>query len=113
MLEDELALLVLLVGFKGLVILPANRFLALPARDVADNMATRRHVALAGLARLDVDDAVEKVGLAVLAAEVLLVECWSAVLVQSRWKHTRLIMSSWLARWVLHVLQPYILPLVR
>jgi hypothetical protein len=34
-------------------------------------VAAGRHVALAGLAGLDVDDAVEEVGFAVLAAEIL------------------------------------------
>lgn len=70
-LEDELALLVLLAALVGLVVLPADRLLALAARDVAHDVAARGHVALAGLARLDVDDGVEEEGLAVLAAEVL------------------------------------------
>jgi hypothetical protein len=34
-------------------------------------VTARGHVALAGLALLDVDDGVEEVGLAVLAAEIL------------------------------------------
>jgi hypothetical protein len=71
-LEDELALLVLLGILVGLVVLPADRVLALPAGDVAHNVPARCHVALARLARLDVDDRVEEVGFAMLATEVLL-----------------------------------------
>jgi hypothetical protein len=78
---------------------------------------------------LDVDDAVEEVRLAMLAAEVLSRrgDCQSASfvymtevgvtisdgnqgrekgLVAGRRRFTLLIMSPWLARWVLHVLQP-------
>jgi hypothetical protein len=71
-LEDELALLVLLRLLVGLVVLPADDAQTLLALDVAHQVSPRRHVALAGLALLDVDDRVEEVGLAVLAAEVLL-----------------------------------------
>lgn len=70
-LEDELALLVLLAALVGLVVLPAHRLLALAAGDVAHDVAARGHVALAGLAHVDVDHRVEKEGFAVLAAEVL------------------------------------------
>ena len=80
-LEDKLALLVLLRRLKGLVVLPADRLLALVARDVADDVAAGGHVALIGVAGVDVDDAVEEVGLAVLAAEVL-----SLLLVCSSWR---------------------------
>lgn len=74
-LENELALLVLLAGLIGLVVLPADRLLTLATVDVADNVAAGGHVALVGLRLGDVDDAVEQVRLAVLAAEVL---CMSA-----------------------------------
>lgn len=70
-LEDELALLVLLARLVGLVVLPSDRLLALLARDVAHDVAPRRHAALRRLARVDVDDRVEQVGLAMLTAEVL------------------------------------------
>lgn len=70
-LQDELALLVLLTRLVRLIVLPADRLLALAAGDVAHNVAARRHVALAGLAHFDVDDGVEEEGFAVLAAEVL------------------------------------------
>lgn len=70
-LEDELALLVLLARLVRLIVFPADGLLALLAGDVAHDMAARRHAALRRLARLDVDHAVEEVGLAVLAAEVL------------------------------------------
>ena len=70
-LEDELALLVLLARLVGLVVFPADRLLALAAVDVAYNVAARRHVALVGVGFGHVDDAVEQVGFAVLATEVL------------------------------------------
>jgi hypothetical protein len=70
-LQDELALLVLLAGLVGLVILPADRLLALAALDVAHYVTSGRHVALVGVGFGDVDDAVEEVCLAVLAAKVL------------------------------------------
>jgi len=70
-LEDELPLLVFFAALVGLVVLPADDILALSALDVAHNVATRRHVALARLPRFDIDNCVEEVGLAVLAAEIL------------------------------------------
>jgi hypothetical protein len=70
-LQNVLALLVLLAGLIGLVVLPADRLLALSAVDVAYDVAAGRHVALVGLGFGHVDDAVEEVCFAVLAAEVL------------------------------------------
>lgn len=70
-LEDELALLVPLGGLERLVVLPPHRLLAATARNVAHDVAARRHATLVGLARLDVDNRVEEVGFSVLAAEVL------------------------------------------
>ena len=70
-LEDELPLLVLLRRFKRLVILPPHRVPALPAPYVAHHVPARRHAALHGVFGQDVDDGGEKVGFAVLAAEVL------------------------------------------
>lgn len=70
-LEYEFALLVLLARLVSLVVLPADRLLALAAGDVAHDVAAGRHVALAGLARFDVDDGVKKEGFAMLATEVL------------------------------------------
>lgn len=69
-LEDELALLVLLARLVRLVILPANSLLALFAGDVTDYVSACRHAALRGLAGLNVDYAVEEVGLTMLTAEV-------------------------------------------
>jgi hypothetical protein len=57
--EDKLALLVLFRVLISLVVLPADRLLALAAGDVANNVAAGRHVALVGLAGIDVDDIVE------------------------------------------------------
>jgi hypothetical protein len=70
-LQDELALLVLLASLVGLVVLPADCLLALTAVDVAYYVTTGSHVALVRVGLGDVDDAVEQVRLAVLAAEVL------------------------------------------
>lgn len=70
-LEDEFALLVLLRRLVGFIVLPANNILTVTAADVADNVAAGRHVTLDWLALGDVDDGVEEVGFAVLAAEVL------------------------------------------
>lgn len=70
-LEDELALLVLFGRLVGLVVFPADRLLAMPAIDVAHNVAPSGHVALGGFALGDIDDLVEEVGFAVLTAEVL------------------------------------------
>ena len=111
-LEDELALLVLLRLLVGLVVLPADDAQTLLALDVAHQVSPRRHVALAGLALLDVDDRVEEVGLAVLAAEVLLALATDVGPFREdgnemgneaeRWKaghgRTLLMMSSWLER---------------
>ena len=71
-LKDEFPLLVLLRTLIRLIVLPSHRLLALPTMDIAHDVAARRHVTLAGLAFGDVDDGVEEVGFAVLAAEVLL-----------------------------------------
>ena len=70
-LQDEFALLVLLAGLVRFVVLPAHRFLALSAVNIAYDVATGGHVALVGLGLGDVDNAVEEVGLSMLAAEVL------------------------------------------
>jgi len=71
LLQDELALFVFLAGLVCLVILPANRLLALAAVYVAHYVATGGHVALIRVRLGDVDDTVEQVGFAVLATEVL------------------------------------------
>lgn len=70
-LQNELALLVLLAGLIGSIVLPSDHLLALTAVDVPDDVAARRHVALAGVTGLDIDDRVEEVGFSVLASEVL------------------------------------------
>ena len=70
-LQDVFALLVLFRRFKRLVILPADRLLALPAVDVAHHVPARRHVAFDRLGLRDIHHRVEKVGFSVLAAEVL------------------------------------------
>ena len=70
-LQNELSFLVLLGIFVRLIVLPSHHVLALATDNVPDDMAARGHVALAGLARLDVDDRVEEVGFSMLASEVL------------------------------------------
>jgi hypothetical protein len=70
--ENKLALFVLLARLKGLIILPSHCLFALFAKDVADDMSTGCHVSLARFPLGDVYDAIEEVGFAMLAAEVLL-----------------------------------------
>jgi hypothetical protein len=70
LLQDKLPLLVFLAALVGLVILPTHSFLALSARDVADDVATSCHAALDGLGLGDVHDVIEEVSFAVLATEV-------------------------------------------
>lgn len=71
LLQNKLPLLILFRLLVRAVVLPAHRLFALTTGDVAHDVAAGGHVALAGLALLDVDDAVEEEGFAVLAAEVL------------------------------------------
>ena len=70
-LEDELALLVLFRRLVGLVVLPPDRLAAATAHNVTHNVPARRHIALAGIAGIDIDHGVEQVRFAVLASEVL------------------------------------------
>jgi len=69
-LEDELSLFVLLRSLVCFVVFPADDALAVLAADISDDVATGGHVALDSFIFVDVDDVVEKVGFAVLAAEV-------------------------------------------
>jgi hypothetical protein len=71
-LQDVLSFLVLLSRFERLVVLPAYRLVALSAGNIPHDMSARSHVPLAGIARRDVDNIVEQVGLAMLAPEVLI-----------------------------------------
>lgn len=71
LLKDELPLFVFLAALKGLVVLPSYRFLALATGDVAYNMPSGSHATLHSFGLGDVDDVVEEVGFAVLAAETL------------------------------------------
>lgn len=70
-LEYELALLVLLRLLVGFIVLPSHRLPTLPTSDVPHHVAAGRHVSLGGVARRDVDDVVEEVCLAMLAAKIL------------------------------------------
>ena len=70
-LKDELALFVLFGWLVGLVILPSDGLLTLPACNIANNVSAGRHVALVRGARVDVDDAVEEIGFTMLTTEVL------------------------------------------
>ena len=70
-LQYEFPFLVLLRRLKRLVVLPPHRLLALPAHYVPHDVPARRHVAFVGVRLRNVDDGVEEVGFAVLAAEVL------------------------------------------
>ena len=70
-LEDKLALFVFLRVFICLVVLPTHSLLALAAGNVADDVSSRCHISLARFAGVDVDNAVEEIGLAMLATEIL------------------------------------------
>lgn len=70
-LQNELPLLIFLAALVGLIVLPTHGLFALPAGDVADDVATGRHTALDGIGLGDVHDGVEEVSLAMLTAEVL------------------------------------------
>jgi hypothetical protein len=70
-LQYKLPLLILLAALKRLIILPPHRLIALSARDIPHDVSARRHIPLGGFACGYVDDVVEQVGFAVLAAEVL------------------------------------------
>jgi hypothetical protein len=70
-LQNIFPLLIFLTRFKGLVVLPPYRLSALPTGYIPHDMPPCGHVALAGVAGGDVDDVVEEVGFAMLAAEIL------------------------------------------
>jgi hypothetical protein len=74
-LENEFALLILLTRLKCLVILPSDCLLALLAVYVSHDVSTSCHVPFACFPLSDVDDAIEKVGFAMLATEVLHRDC--------------------------------------
>lgn len=71
LLKNELPLLVFLAALVSLVVLPSYRLPALTAGDVAYDMSSGGHVTFDGIGLGDVDDVVEEVGFAVLAAETL------------------------------------------
>lgn len=70
-LQDVLSLLVLLRSLVSLIVLPPNSSLALLAHNVPHNVSACRHVALARILLLDIDDGVEQICFAMLTAEVL------------------------------------------
>jgi hypothetical protein len=71
LLQDELALLVLLRALECLVVLPSDHLFALAACDISYDVPSGGHVAVARFRSLGVNDAVEEEGFAMLAAEVL------------------------------------------
>lgn len=70
-LQYEFALLVLLARLICLVVLPANRLLALLAEYIAYDVSPRCHVAFSSISRSDVHHIVKQVRLAMLTSEVL------------------------------------------
>jgi hypothetical protein len=70
-LQDELSFLILLAGLVRSVIFPADRFLALAARDISDDMLAGRHRSLVGFSSDIVHNVVEQVSFAMLSAKVL------------------------------------------
>jgi hypothetical protein len=71
LLQNKLPLLVFLCTLVRAIVLPAHNFFALPAVDVTYYVASRCHVAFVRVGGEGVDDGVEEVGFAVLAAEIL------------------------------------------
>jgi hypothetical protein len=71
LLQDELALLVLLRALECLVVLPPDHLFALAACNISYDVPSGCHVAVARLRSLGVHDAVEEECFAMLAAEVL------------------------------------------
>lgn len=69
-LQDELSFLILLAGLVRSVIFPADRFLALAARDISDDMLAGRHRSLVGFSSDIVHNVVEQVSFAMLSAKV-------------------------------------------
>jgi len=69
-LENEFALLILLTRLECLVILPSDCLFALLAVYVSHDVSTGCHVPFACFPLSDVDDAIEKVGFAMLATEI-------------------------------------------
>jgi hypothetical protein len=110
LLQNILILLILLRTLIRTIVLPAHHLAALATRNITHYMTASRHVALARFALLDIDDFVEEVGFAVLAAEILHDPFSSHVSLMDREvgerEHTLLMISSWSARWVLQFLQP-------
>jgi hypothetical protein len=72
LLQNVLALLILLRALVRAIVLPPDHLTALSASNISHQVAAGGHVTLASLTLLDIDDGVEEVGFAVLAAEVLL-----------------------------------------
>jgi hypothetical protein len=111
-LQDVLPLFVFLALLERLVIFPSHGLLALPANNISDKMPARGHIAFHSFSLCDVDDGVEEVGFAMLAAEVLSRSRTLARLDKIRVgvrMPTLLMISSLLARCVLQCLQPKIL----
>jgi hypothetical protein len=71
LLENKLSLLVLLCTLVCFIVCPSDHLFALPASDIPDGVPASGHVAVAWLGCLDVHNAVEEEGFAMLATEVL------------------------------------------
>jgi hypothetical protein len=71
LLQNILILLILLRALIRTIVLPAHHLATLATRNITHYMTAGRHVALACFSLLDIDDFVEEVGFAVLAAEIL------------------------------------------
>lgn len=70
-LQDVFSLLVCLVFLVSLIVLPTHTCIALPTRYVPDEMPSGRHAPLLLFSFAHIGDAIEKIGLAKLAAERL------------------------------------------
>ena len=70
-LQYKLPFLILLATLKRLIVFPSHGLIALSAGDISHYVSSRRHVAFGSITCGYVDDVVEEVGFAVLAAEIL------------------------------------------
>lgn len=83
-------LLILLTLLIRLIVLPPHRLFALLARNIPHDMPSRSHIAFGTFALRGVDDGVEEVGFAVLAAEILSKGCQSVGgTMQAKWIESR------------------------
>lgn len=83
-LQDIHSFFIFLRLLVCLVVFPAHRLFALLAANIANDMSACCHAALGRFGLVDVDDGLEEIGFAMLAAEVLVREQVSIVEVKEQ-----------------------------